>query len=517
MKKSEGTGARSASLRAGDANLYTQLSAWFPPDASACCIETGEGLLYSWSDLERASAMLANLLASLRLPRGARVAVQVDKSPEALMLYLATLRAGLVYLPLNTAYQSAEVEYFVGNAEPGLIVCSPANEEWIAPIARRNGVRHLLTLGHDRTGTLLAAAAACSDRFDTVRRRADDLAAILYTSGTTGRSKGAMLSHGNLASNAFTLKQYWRWRPGDVLLHALPIFHVHGLFVASHGALASGSKMIWLAKFDAPQVMRHLARATVFMGVPTMYVRLLDEPRFDAPACANMRLFISGSAPLLPDTFRQFEVRTGQRILERYGMSETVMLTSNPYDGNRVGGTVGLPLPGVQVRVVDERGRECVHEQIGAIQVRGPNVFSGYWRMPEKTREEFTDDGYFRTGDMGKWDANGYLSIVGRGKDLIITGGYNVYPKEIESYLDELDDVFESAVIGVPHRDFGEAVTAVVVPKPGRKPDEAAIISTLKERIAGFKVPKRVHVVDELPRNQMGKVQKNLLRERFGG
>ena len=518
MTETRTRGARDGGSRKSlDANLYTLLAAAFPRDRSSCCIETGDGLLYSWSDVERASAMLANLLASLRLPRGARVAVQVDKSPEALLLYLATLRAGLVYLPLNTAYQSAEVEYFVGNAEPGLVVCSPANEGWIAPIAKRHGVRHLLTLGEERSGTLLEAAAACSDRFRTVTRRADDLAAILYTSGTTGRSKGAMLSHGNLASNAFTLRQYWRWRSGDVLLHALPIFHVHGLFVASHGALASGSKMIWLAKFDARQVIRQLARATVFMGVPTMYVRLLDDPGFDAAACSNMRLFVSGSAPLLPDTFRQFEARTGQRILERYGMSETVMLTSNPYDGNRVGGTVGLPLPGVQVRIVDEQGRACGHEQIGAIEVRGPNVFSGYWRMPEKTREEFTADGFFRTGDMGKWDANGYLSIVGRGKDLIITGGYNVYPKEIESYLDELDDVFESAVIGVPHRDFGEAVTAVVVPKPGRKPSEATLVAALKSRIASFKVPKRVHVVDELPRNQMGKVQKNLLRERFGG
>jgi malonyl-CoA/methylmalonyl-CoA synthetase len=326
-----------------------------------------------------------------------------------------------------------------------------------------------------------------------------------------------MLSHGNLSSNARTLDLYWRWRRGDVLLHALPIFHVHGLFVASHGALLSGSKMIWLSKFDAREVVRQLPRATVFMGVPTMYVRLLDEPGFDAQACRTMRLFISGSAPLLPDTFRQFEARTGQRILERYGMSETVMLTSNSYDGNRVAGTVGMALPGVSARVTDDAGRELGTEQIGNIEVRGPNVFSGYWRMPEKTREEFTADGYFRTGDVGKWDVNGYLSIVGRSKDLIISGGYNVYPKEIESYLDEIDGVFESAVIGVPHRDFGEAVTAVVVPKPGATLSEVELIGALKARIAGFKVPKRVHIVGELPRNQMGKVQKNVLRDRFGG
>jgi malonyl-CoA/methylmalonyl-CoA synthetase len=324
-----------------------------------------------------------------------------------------------------------------------------------------------------------------------------------------------MLSHGNLSSNALTLHQYWRWRPTDVLLHALPIFHVHGLFVASHGALLAGARMIWMARFDAAAVAARLPEATVFMGVPTMYVRLLDEPSFDRAAVRNMRLFISGSAPLLPDTFRQFEARTGQRILERYGMSETVMLTSNPHDGNRMAGTVGLPLPGVEVRVVDADGKSCACDEIGGIQVRGPNVFSAYWRMPEKTREEFTADGFFRTGDMGKIDANGYVSIVGRSKDLIITGGYNVYPKEIESYLDELDGVFESAVIGVAHRDFGEAVTAVVVAKPGVKLSEAALIAALKAKIAGFKVPKRIHLVDELPRNQMGKVQKNLLRERF--
>ncbi|HQP65963.1 MAG TPA: malonyl-CoA synthase [Quisquiliibacterium sp.] len=504
-----------------NANLYALLEAGFPADRSACALETidaqGRPLYYSWDDIDRASARIANLLASLKLPAGARVAVQVEKSPEALLLYLATLRAGYVYLPLNTAYQAAEIDYFVGNAEPALVVCAPGSAEWITPIAKQHRVKHVMTLGDDRTGSLLDAAARQPDRFRTVRRAPDDMAAILYTSGTTGRSKGAMLSHDNLASNAQVLKHYWRWRRGDVLLHALPIFHVHGLFVASHGALLAGCKMIWMAKFDPREVVRQLPRATVFMGVPTMYVRLLDEPAFDAQACRTMRLFISGSAPLLPDTFRQFEQRTGTRILERYGMSETVMLTSNPYDGNRVAGTVGLPLPGVEVRVVDEHGRPCAEGEIGAIQVRGPNVFSGYWRMPEKTREEFTEDRFFRTGDMGKWDANGYLSIVGRGKDLIITGGYNVYPKEIESYLDELPGVFESAVIGVPHRDFGEAVTAVVVPKPGATLDEAQLIAALKGRIANFKVPKRVHVVPELPRNQMGKVQKNLLRERFGG
>ena len=499
-----------------DYNLYALLASGFPADRSGCCIDAGERAWYSWDDVERASAMIANLFARLALPKGARIAVQVDKSPEALLLYLATLRAGYVFLPLNTAYQATEIDYFVGDAEPSVVVCSPANRGWIEPIAQRHRVPHLFTLGDDRTGTLLEAAGRESDRFATVRSRAGDLACIVYTSGTTGRSKGAMLSHANIGSNALTLHYYWRWRAGDVLLHMLPIFHVHGLFVAIHGALLSGSSMIWRARFDAKEAIRLLPQATVFMGVPTMYVRLLDEPGFDAKACRSMRLFVSGSAPLLPDTFRQFEMRTGQRILERYGMSETAMLTSNPYDGNRAAGTVGLPLPGVEVRVVDEQGRPCGTGEIGAIQVRGPNVFSGYWRMPGKTREEFTADGFFRTGDMGKWDANGYLSIVGRSKDLIITGGYNVYPKEIESYLDEMDGVAESAVIGVPHRDFGEAVTAVVVRKPGATLDEGAIVAALKARIAAFKVPRRVHVVDDLPRNAMGKVQKNLLRERYG-
>ncbi|MBP8308391.1 MAG: malonyl-CoA synthase [Burkholderiaceae bacterium] len=506
--------------RTANANLYAILAAGFPADSSACAIEAvdaeGGSLYYTWSDIDRASARLANLLASLGLAAGARVAVQVDKSPEALLLYLATLRAGYVYLPLNTAYQASELDYFIGNAKPGLVVCSPASHAWIEPIARQHKVRHVLTLGEQRQGSLLAAAAGQSDEFTPVRRRAGDLAAILYTSGTTGRSKGAMLSHGNLSSNALTLHQYWRWRRGDVLLHALPIFHVHGLFVASHGALLSGSKMIWMNRFDPAAVVRHLPRATVFMGVPTMYVRLLDHPAFDAGCAANMRLFISGSAPLLPDTFKQFEARIGQRILERYGMSETAMLTSNSYDGNRIAGTVGLPLPGVSVRVVGESGELCAAGEIGGIEVSGPNVFGGYWQMPEKTREEFTADGWFRTGDVGKWDANGYLSIVGRSKDLIISGGYNVYPKEIESYLDEMPGVFESAVIGVAHRDFGEAVTAVVVAQPGASLDEAALIAELKGRIAAFKVPKRIHVVPELPRNQMGKVQKNLLRDRFG-
>ena len=508
-----------------NANLYAVLETGFPADRRGIAIETPE-LAYTWEDLDRATACLANLLASLNLPAGSRVAAQVEKSPEALLLYLATLRAGLVYLPLNTAYRQAEIEYFLSDAQPAVLVCPDANLSWLAGPASQAGVAQVYTLNEDRTGSLLAAAAGLPQTFKTVRRGERDLAAILYTSGTTGRSKGAMLSHGNLASNARVLHRYWGWRADDVLLHMLPIFHVHGLFVAAHGALLAGARTIWLPRLDVDQALRYLPRSTVMMGVPTYYVRLLADPRFDRKACANMRLFVSGSAPLLTETFATFRERTGHTILERYGMSETVMLTSNPYDpadGERLGGTVGKPLPGVQVRVVDDEGRALGAGEIGNVQVRGPNVFSGYWRMPEKTREEFTADGWFRTGDVGRWGGvsggrevpGDYLSIVGRSKDLIITGGYNVYPKEIETLIDDMAGVDESAVIGVPHPDFGEAVVAVVVPRPGARLDPAAMLAEIKASIANFKVPKRLHVADQLPRNAMGKVQKNVLREQY--
>ncbi len=501
-----------------NANLFCALRQNFPDDLDSVAIETadGEPLYYTWRDLERGTAMLANLLESLALPAGNRVAVQTEKSVEALMLYLAVLRAGLVYLPLNSAYQSAEIEYFIGNAQPAVVVCAPRNFGWVSRLAFTAGTAHVFTLDESRGGSLLQRAAVQSDRHTPAQRDADDLAAILYTSGTTGRSKGAMLSHGNLLSNAEVLKTQWGWREGDVLIHALPIFHVHGLFVASHGALLNGSKMIWFGKFEPRAAIERLPEATVFMGVPTLYVRLLGEPALNREACAHMRVFISGSAPLLIDTFEDFHTRTGHTILERYGMSETVMLTSNPYalkDGFRRGGTVGFPLPGVRVRVVDDTGARCPRDEIGHLQVRGPNVFRGYWQMPEKTKEEFTKDRWFKTGDVGKIDAQGYVVIVGRSKDLIISGGYNVYPAEIESVLNELPGIAESAVIGVPHADFGEAVVAVVVARPGAAPDAAALIVELKGKIANFKVPKRVFVVDALPRNAMGKVQKNLLRE----
>lgn len=502
-----------------NANLYSLFRSRFPRDLDDCWIETADALYYSWRDLERGSAKIANLLASLNLPSGSRIAAQVEKSPEALMLYLATVRAGFVYLPLNTAYRAAEMSYFIEDAAPAVVVCAPENFGWVSQIAFKNDTGHVFTLDEPRNGrnrgSLLSRAAHLSDEFTTVHREADDLAAILYTSGTTGRSKGAMLSHGNLAANIKVLHEVWHWQAGDVLLHALPLFHIHGLFVAAHGALMNGSKMIFLSKFDSASVIHHLPRSTIFMGVPTYYVRLLSDPQFDRSTCEKIRLFVSGSAPLLTETFDDFKQRTGHTILERYGMSETGMLTSNPYEGNRKAGTVGPALPDVSVRIVTTQGTHCAVDEIGDIQVKGPNVFQGYWQMPEKTAEEFTSDRYFKTGDVGRMDNEGYISIVGRSKDLIISGGYNVYPKEIESVIDELPGVLESAVIGIAHPDFGEAVTAVIVPRDGYKLSETDIIAVLKEKIANFKVPKHVHVVEELPRNTMGKVQKNLLREKF--
>ena len=497
-------------------NLFAALRAAFPQALDEVAIETETGLHYSWRDIERSTAMLANLLVSLKLPEGARVAVQVEKSVECMMLYLATLRAGYVFLPLNNAYQSAEIEYFIGNAEPSVVVCSSKNFGWVSKIAFKAGTQNVFTLDDDRTGSLLQRAAHCSDQHEVAPRRPDDLAAILYTSGTTGRSKGAMLSHGNLLSNAQVLKTYWGWKPGDVLIHALPIFHVHGLFVALHGALLNGSKMIWLSKFDPKVVVAKLPEATVFMGVPTLYVRLLAEPGLTREACKNMRLFIAGSAPLLIETFHEWETRTGHTILERYGMSETAMLTSNPYEGGeRRGGTVGFALPGVTLRVQGDDGQPVTPGEIGGIEVQGANVFSGYWRMPEKTKEEFTADGFFKTGDVGRIDERGYITIVGRSKDLIISGGYNVYPAEIEGYINEMPGVAESALVGVSHPDFGEAGVAVVIAKPGADVQPADILAALKAQLANFKIPKKCYVVAELPRNAMGKVQKNLLRSQY--
>jgi malonyl-CoA/methylmalonyl-CoA synthetase len=510
-----------------NANLYAHLRANFPADLDAIAVETtaanAPSLHYSWRDLDRASAMMANLLVSLKLPQGARIAVQVEKSVEAMALYLATLRAGYVFLPLNTAYQSAEIEYFITNAEPAVVVCSSPNFGWVSKIAFKSGTQNVFTLNDDRTGSLLERAAHCSDKHSCVNSKESDLAAILYTSGTTGRSKGAMLSHGNMLSNAVTLKDYWGWKKDDVLIHALPIFHVHGLFVAIHGALINGSKMLWLNKFDPKLVIQCMPRATVFMGVPTLYVRMLGEASLSQQATKNMRLFIAGSAPLLKETFEAWQTQTGHTILERYGMSETVMLTSNPYaadtryknQSERRAATVGFPLPGVNLRVCGDDHQPLATNDIGAIQVKGPNVFAGYWRMPEKTAEEFTQDGFFKTGDVGKVDERGYVHIVGRSKDLIISGGYNVYPAEIEGYINDMPGVAESALVGVPHPDFGEVGIVVVIAKPGAALKADAILASLKSQLANFKIPKRCEIVAELPRNTMGKVQKNLLRDQY--
>jgi malonyl-CoA/methylmalonyl-CoA synthetase len=511
-------------------NLYTRLVGSAPPDPQRIFLRSGEGLV-SYGEAHARSAQLAHALLGLGVEPGDRVAVQVAKSSEAVLLYLACLRAGAVYLPLNGAYTLPELEYFLGDAGPRVLVCDPARLGELLPLAQQLAVRHVVTLAAaGRGGSLSERADAQSGSFLDVPRLPEDLAAILYTSGTTGRSKGAMLSHGNLASNAFALKACWRYTASDELIHALPLFHVHGLFVALNVTLAAGAGLHLLPGFDPGAVLALLPAASVLMGVPTFYTRLLQYPGLTRAACARMRLFISGSAPLLAETHRAFAERTGHAILERYGMTETGMNASNPYDGQRVPGTVGLPLPGVQLRVVDlEQGRPLPAGETGMIEVRGPNVFSGYWRMPDKTRAEFRDDGWFITGDVGLLDARGYLHIVGRGKDLVITGGYNVYPREIEAELDALPGVLESAVIGLPHPDFGEGVTAVVVCKPGAAEApgapvpaatpglEPALLAALRERLAGYKCPKRILFLPELPRNTLGKVQKQLLRERFAG
>jgi malonyl-CoA/methylmalonyl-CoA synthetase len=455
-------------------------------------------------------ARLAHALAGKGLVAGDRLAVQVAKSPEALALYGAALALGAVFLPLNPAYTAAELDYFLGNATPRLLICDPARQAELEPLAARHGAG-VLTLDGQGFGSLMEAAAGKPEVAVAVERAENDLAAILYTSGTTGRSKGAMLSHGNLLSNARVLADLWRFTESDVLLHALPIFHTHGLFVASNVSLLSGGRMIFLPGFDRDQILDLLPQATVLMGVPTFYTRLLDSPRFTADLVKGMRLFISGSAPLLAETHRAFEARTGHRILERYGMTETNMNTSNPYDGERKAGTVGLPLPGVELRIDAPKG------EVGGIEVRGPNVFQGYWQMPEKTAEELRPDGWFITGDLGRQDADGYLQIVGRAKDLIITGGYNVYPKEVELLLDAVEGVGESAVIGLPHKDFGEAVFAVLVAKPGVTLDPASVLAAIAPSLARFKQPKAAVVVAELPKNTMGKVQKNLLRAEYQG
>jgi len=496
-------------------NAYSYFRQGFASRADHNLIESNRGESFTYADLERETARVAAFLTSLGLSAGDRLAAPIDKSPQGLFLYLGALRAGLCYLPLNTAYQRAELDYFLGDAEPSIVVCRPQSFALHVELAHAHGFERVYTLDDAGGGTLTQAMNGAPTQYSDCERGSDDLAAIIYTSGTTGRSKGAMVTHGNLTSNAQVLRQAWRITAGDVLIHALPIFHVHGLFVAVHPILLAGARMLFHRKFDPKSVISDLKRATMLMGVPTFYTRLLGEPEFSRKACSSMRLFISGSAPLLLDTFAAFRKRTRHTILERYGMSEAGMITTNPYEGERRGGTVGHPLPGVSVRVVGADGQACRPGEPGEIQIRGPNVCAGYWRMPEKTREEFTADGWFRTGDVGQWDSENYLSIVGRAKDLIISGGYNVYPKEIELVIDAMPGVLESAVVGIPDPDFGEAVTAVVVIGKDAWLDEATLIEYLKTQVANFKVPKHVHFVDDLPRNTMGKVQKNLLREQY--
>ena len=480
--------------------------------ADAVVLDSSDGRSFTFADLDAMSARFANLLADLGLRPGDRVSVQVGKSPENLCLYLACLRAGIVFHPLNPGYMPAELEHFVTDAQPSVVVC--ADDAALADVARQHGVATVLTLDGDGRGSLTERAAGMPVRHEIARTGDDTVAALLYSSGTTGVPKGIMLTHRNLVANTATLVDAWGFTADDRLLHALPIFHVHGLFVAVGCALASGASMRWMPAFDAAAVARSLPGCTVMMGVPTYYTRLLALPDFGAEQCTTMRLFVSGSAPLLTETFEAFEARTGHRILERYGMTETNMNTSNPLTGARKPGTVGPPLPGVEVRVVDDEDRDLGIDQPGNLLVRGPNVFAGYWNMPDKTAADFTADGFFRTGDIAKIDADGYVAIVGRAKDLIISGGLNVYPKEIEAFIDDLPGVGESAVIGVPHTDFGEAVVAVVTGDMATL-DEAGVRELCRAALAPYKVPKSVVLVDELPRNTMAKVQKNVLRERY--
>ena len=497
------------------AYLYDVVSSRFPAPEKVF-IENHDGVKTTYRDLAEGSARMASALVSMGVVPGDRVAVQVDKSPEAILLYLGCVRAGAIFLPLNTAYTPAEIAYFLGDAEPRVFVCDPASREKLAPVAEKAGVAHTVTLGVKRDGTLAEQFAKAPTSFNDATRGPDDLAAILYTSGTTGRSKGAMLSHDNLASNALTLVDYWKFTSNDTLIHALPIYHTHGLFVATNTLLLAGGTMIFLPKLDPDLMLKLMSRATSMMGVPTFYTRLLANPGLTKEATKSMRLFISGSAPLLAETHREWNARTGHAILERYGMTETNMNTSNPYGGERVPGSVGFPLPGVSLRITDpETGAPIAQGEIGMIEVKGPNVFKGYWRMPEKTAAEFRADGFFITGDLGKIDDKGYVHIVGRGKDLVITGGFNVYPKEVEDEIDAMPGVIESAVIGIPHADFGEGVTAVVVKDAKSSIDEKAVQAALEDRLAKFKQPKRVIFVDDLPRNTMGKVQKNVLRDTY--
>ena len=468
---------------------------------------------YSYVDLVNSSARYANTLTGLGIKPGDWVCVYIDKSIDNVFLYLACLRAGLVYQPLNPAFQPAEVDYYLADANPAMVVCSTLNEDWVRSAANRADIERVLTLDRDGTGTLPAAANTASTDFATVQCEGSELACLLYSSGTTGKPKGIKLSHDNLSSNVRTLVDLWGFTPGDVLIHALPLFHVHGLFIALGCSLTAGASLHLLEKFDTEKIIELMPESTVLMGVPTFYTRLLQCTGLTGAACRSMRLFISGSAPLHETTFDQFKQRTGHAILERYGTSETGMSTSNPLDAERKAGAVGKPLPGVLIKIVDDDGIDAVTDGVGEILVKGANVFSGYWNLDAANRAAFTDAGYFRTGDLAKRGADGYIRIVGRAKDMIISGGENIYPKEIEQCLDRIEGVSESAVVGIDDADLGERVVAVLVTNPDCRLDEAEIIARLKTQLAGFKVPKQIYFVDELPRNTMGKVRKNKIKE----
>ena len=495
-------------------NLFSNFQENFPDDLDSEFLVTSKGRQVSYLELNDASARIANCLLESGASPGDRITVQVEKSVESIFLYLACLRSGLVYHPLNTAYKSSELSFFIENAEPTIVVCSTEAIDIFKSIASKEGIKALLTLDSDGSGTLMQEAARFSSNCETKQCKGSETAALLYSSGTTGQPKGIVLSHDNLLKNGETLVNTWGFSSSDRLLHMLPIYHVHGLFVGLNTIFLSGASMIWCEGFNADEAIEHLPDCTVMMGVPTYYTRLLSNSKLKKECCSNMRLFISGSAPLLKETFDNFQDKTGHTILERYGMTETGMNTSNPLNGERRAGTVGLPLSGVTVRVVDESGEGMATYDTGDLQIKGPNVFSGYWRMPDKSAEDFTDDGFFNTGDKGAIDSDGYVSIVGREKDMIITGGLNVYPKEIELIIDEIHGVKESAVVGVADSDFGEAVIAVIV-SDGSTLNEEKITSICKAQLANFKVPKRICFIEDLPRNAMGKIQKNLLRDRF--
>lgn len=496
-------------------NLFSHFDASLKKTDNKPILILDNGTTYDYEVIKGKSAQIASLLINLKVSPGERISIQIEKSPESLFLYLACLRAGLIYHPLNPGYTESELEFFISDAEPTVIICDPKNLSVFEKLAKKNNINHVFTLDQDGQGTLTKSSESEKKIFQNYITPKDHVAALLYSSGTTGRPKGIMLTHQNLISNTQTLVDSWQFTERDTLLHALPIFHVHGLFVAIGCALLSGASMYWLPKFDVARILRNLSQCTALMGVPTYYTRLLATNNITHKNCKNMRIFISGSAPLLEETFHDFATKTGHEILERYGMTETNMNTSNPIKGKRKPGTVGPPLPGVEVRIMDDEGQGLEKDMIGNLQVKGPNVFKGYWKMSEKTAEDFTNDGYFKTGDKAKIDIDGYVSIVGRSKDMIISGGLNVYPKEVELIIDDIDGVLESAVIGIQHRDLGEGVVAIVIESGSIKVKEEDIIKLCKQQLAGYKIPKKIILAKALPRNSMAKVQKNILRENY--